>query len=213
MKNFEFSKKVSQTEAQGTCVLQLIALMDVSTVRLSILTTMDNGRQQRPSNSPILLFAHLWSNASQLIMNPNQIRPLSNICQLDVSAAFSTEASTLYHIMWREEPFSHFICLINPPFFFSPSDCEDFDTRASGESRRFLSNYSECNRRKRASLLTTADVTESQQCEKLWRMQQFEVQLIVKSVLGICKRSKNSFLKTLDQPQHTRSLWPDGAVI
>lgn len=121
MKNFEFSKKVSQTEAQGTCVLQLIALMDVSTVRLSILTTMDNGRQQRPSNSPILLFAHLWSNASQLIMNPNQIRPLSNICQLDVSAAFSTEASTLYHIMWREEPFSHFICLINPPFFFPPA--------------------------------------------------------------------------------------------
>ena len=112
---------------------------------------------------------------------PNQIRPLSNICQLDVSAAFSAEASTLYHIMWREEPFSHFICLINPPPpFFLPSDCEDFDTRASGESRRFLSNYSKCNRRKKKSL--TSDVTESQQCERSWRMQQFEVQLIVKSV-------------------------------
>lgn len=71
---------------QDTYVPQLIALMDVSITALSILTSVDNGwqQQQRLSNSPILLFAHLWSNAAELIMNLKEIRLLSNVCLLGV---------------------------------------------------------------------------------------------------------------------------------
>lgn len=108
-------KGLWKTEMQGTCVPQLIVLMDVSIIALSVLTTLDNGWQQWLCNSLILLLAHLWSNATQLIMNLREIRPLSNICQLDVSAAFNTtclQVSTLYHIIWRQELFSHFLSLL-----------------------------------------------------------------------------------------------------
>lgn len=72
--------------------------MDVSMVRLSVVTRMDNRRRRRLSNAPISLFAHLWSSATQLIMNLREIRLLSIICQLDVSAAFSAQNSSPHRV-------------------------------------------------------------------------------------------------------------------
>lgn len=138
-------KKVSQTETRGTCVVQLIALMDVSAIRLSVLT-MDNGRQRRLSNS------HLWADATELIMNLSEIRPLFKY----VSAG-CPGCTRPRRIMWRQEPFSHLNRLLNPLFF--PTFCEDFDSH--GGSGTFLSNYAE----KMSFNSQIADVTESKQ----WR--------------------------------------------
>lgn len=75
-------KKVSQTEKQGTCVLQLIALMDVSPVRLSV-PTMDNGWERRLSNSYILLvYYELKPQSSSWIRA--KLGHFSNVCQPDV---------------------------------------------------------------------------------------------------------------------------------
>lgn len=86
-------------------MVQLIALMDVSAIRLSVLT-MDNGRQRRLSNS------HVWADATELIMNLSEIRPLFKY----VSAG-CPGCTRLHRIMWRQEPFSHLNRLLNPLFF------------------------------------------------------------------------------------------------
>ena len=118
--------------------------MDVSIVTLPNLSTPGNGWL---SDSPILLFAHLWSNAGRLTMNLKEIRPPSNICQRAVSAAFNTkclQASALYHIMWRRELFSEFIGLLCLFFFFYPH-CEKFHAHACEVSWVRRWNYNECN--------------------------------------------------------------------
>lgn len=66
-------------QMKGTCVPDLIALMDV--VALSLLPAPGNDGQLQLSNSPILLLAHLWSNATQPIMNQEEITLLSNLLQ------------------------------------------------------------------------------------------------------------------------------------
>lgn len=105
--------------------------MDVSAIRLSVLT-MDNGRQRRLSNS------HLWADATELIMNLSEIRPLFKY----VSAG-CPGCTRPRRIMWRQEPFSHLNRLLNPLFF--STFCEDFDSH--GGSGTFLSNYAERNRK------------------------------------------------------------------
>lgn len=97
---------------QGTCVELLIALMDVSIIMLSILTTLDNGWQH-----DCLILPFCWLHIYDLML-------LSSSCiwkklgrfQISVSwmsRLLSTptptpNVSTLYHIICRQKPFFTF---------------------------------------------------------------------------------------------------------
>lgn len=102
--------------------------MDLDIVTLSILTTLLNGRQQPLSNSPVFLFAHLWSNATQL---------------MNLSAGF---LSCFQHV-FKSSPFIEFYGCFQ--VFFQTADlfltkCGDFHTCLREVSGTLLENY-ECN--------------------------------------------------------------------
>lgn len=142
-------KKVSRTEKQGTCVLQLIALMDVSTTRLSV-PTMDNGRERRLSNSYILLvYYELMPLSSSWI--GAKLGRFSNICQPDVPVAHVV-------IALCEEPWSRPNRPLNP---FFCTVCEVSDAHARGRIRNHPVTANTTERG--ASSSPTADATESKQ--------------------------------------------------
>lgn len=135
---------------------------------LSILPALDNSRHQPLSNSPILLLAHLWFNATRPIMNQTEITLLSKRLSDDFLLPTPNVSKFLPFATIHEAIFTSYRAA-KAPFFVCR---EDFHTRARGEAERVSRNDGEC---KISLHFQRADAAESQCCNKMWEVQQFEM--------------------------------------
>lgn len=150
---------------RGTCVARLIALMDVSLVRLSILSLQ--WIMAHSGDCLILPFCCLHIYDLMLLSSSwiwAKIRPISNICQLDVSDAFSTKMHQSFFPRYCEDRLHQ---AVKPSFY--PPTVKILTRVHLGGSETFSSMFSECDRRIRLSdvrlmLQNTENVRNSQEC-------------------------------------------------
>lgn len=132
---------------RGTCVARLIALMDVSLVRLSILSLQ--WIMAHSGDCLILPFCCLHIYDLMLLSSSwiwAKIRPISNICQLDVSDAFSTKMHQSFFPRYCEDRLHQ---AVKPSFY--PPTVKILTRVHLGGSETFSSMFSECDRRIRLS--------------------------------------------------------------